>query len=276
MSTDASWPQAANLLTLVSNRGTSSEQVQKLYSSGLLADLLDANVDKVNREEFRKLLGLGPIFSTDKRGRFLITVTGLGLTGEEWLARLDAAGFKPTKWARDILTRPDYNEKHRLEPGKQYTVALMFGKKEFSTDAERTTANLRARGERDYGKSDDLRGELDLLIREAISDEQLERWEIYYIAVLHEPIVDSDGSPSILALDRDGGGRQVDAFWDFPGSYWSALEPSRSPSRNKHSGLRLLRPLWSWILSPLTPPFTHVVSERGFYFLNFSSFDIIK
>ncbi len=45
MSTDASWGQAANLLTLVSNKGTPAEQIQKLYYSGLLADLLDANVD---------------------------------------------------------------------------------------------------------------------------------------------------------------------------------------------------------------------------------------
>lgn len=58
MSTNASWQQAANLLTLVGNKGTPSEQIQKLYNSGLLADLLDANVDKVNRDEFRKVLGL--------------------------------------------------------------------------------------------------------------------------------------------------------------------------------------------------------------------------
>ena len=61
MSTDASWGQAANLLTLVSDKGTPAEQIQRLYSSGLLADLLDANVDEVNRDEFRKVLGLGPV-----------------------------------------------------------------------------------------------------------------------------------------------------------------------------------------------------------------------
>jgi len=64
MSTDASWKQAANLLTLVSNKGTPTGQIQKLYSSGLLADLLDANVDEVNRDEFRRVLGLGPVCKT--------------------------------------------------------------------------------------------------------------------------------------------------------------------------------------------------------------------
>ncbi len=221
MSTDASWQQAANLLTLVSNKGTPTGQIQKLYSSGLLSDLLDANVDEVNRDEFRKVLGLGPVYKTDKHGRFLITVTGLGLMGEEWLARFTSTGVKPTKWARDVLTRPDYDAKHRLEPGKQYMVALLFGKKEFDTDVERTTANLQVRGERDYGKSEDLRGELALLIREAISDEQLERWGIWYIAVLHETITDSNGDPSVLGSHRYGVGRQVSAYCGRPDDSWN-------------------------------------------------------
>lgn len=45
----------------MSNKGTPAEQIQRLYRSGLLADLLDANVDEVNRDEFRKVLGLGPV-----------------------------------------------------------------------------------------------------------------------------------------------------------------------------------------------------------------------
>lgn len=220
MSTDASWKQAANLLTLVSNKGTPTGQIQKLYSSGLLADLLDANVDEVNRDEFRGVLGLGPVYKMDKYGRPLITVTGLGLTGQAWLARFISTGVKPTKWARDVLTHPDYDAKHRLEPGKKYTVALLFCKKEFNTDIERTTANLQVRGERDYGKSEYLRGELTLLIQEAILNEQLRRWGIRYIVVLHETITDSDGRPSFLASDRDDDGPRVDAYYDRPGSDW--------------------------------------------------------
>lgn len=242
----ATLKQAKQTLNLIGQQEPSVEDMNVLHA-GYLTYLIRAIKAGVipPSDQFHELIGLGPLFRTDKHGRILITVTGLGLTGEEWLARLDAAGFKPTKRARDVLTRPDYNEKHRLESGKQYTVALMFGKKEFATDTERTTANLRARGERDYGKFDDLRGELALLIREAISDGQLERWDIYYIAVLHEPILDSGGSSRVLVSDRDDGGRQVCAYWVGPGDYWDGVAPSRSPSRNKHFGLRLLRPLGS-------------------------------
>jgi hypothetical protein len=221
-----SFPQVTKLYDTLVQKGVTPEVFQeRLLGEGRIADVAEACVVGTipSREEFRKLLGLGPLYKTDKHGRFLITVTGLGLTGEEWLARFTSTGVKPTKWARDVLTRPDYDAKHRLEPGKQYTVALLFGKKEFDTDVERTTANLRARGERDYGKSDDLRGELALLIREAISDEQLERWRIDYTAVLHEPIISSVGGPHVLGSGRRGGGPRLGTFWGNPANEWRGL-----------------------------------------------------
>ncbi len=213
MSTNASWQQAAHLLTLVSNKGLPIDQIQRLYSSGLLSDLLDADVGSVNRDEFRKVLGLGPIYRRDRHGRILITVTGCGLTGEEWLARFQATGVKPTRLANDVLMRSDYNDKHRLKPGKQYTVALMFVWEESSNaDGFRITADdFRQRAERDYGISEDLCGELVLLLREVISDEELERWGIWYVEVPHQSIIDSYGDPMGLTLSRCDSGYLVDA-----------------------------------------------------------------
>ncbi|MGB4834167.1 MAG: hypothetical protein WBP40_04005 [Candidatus Moraniibacteriota bacterium] len=218
-----SFPQVTKLYDTLVQKGVTPEVFQeRLLGEGRIADVAEACVAGTipPRDEFRKLLGLGPLYKTDKHGRILVTLTGRGWTNEEWSKHGETGGMNFTKWARDILGKPDYNEKHRLEPGKQYTVALMFGKKEFVTDAERTTANLRIRGERDYGKSNDLRGELTLLLREAISDEQLERWDIYYIAVLHEPILASDGNPYILASGRYVDGQQVGAFCAGPGISW--------------------------------------------------------
>lgn len=216
----ASLRQAKHTLNLIGQQDPTSKNMEVLHA-GYLTDLMQAIKQGIipARDQFHAMIGLGPLFKTDKYGRILITVTGLGLMGAEQLLRLEVGGFKPTKWARDVLMQPDYDAKHRLEPGKQYTVALMFGKKEFDTDAKRTTANLQALGERDYGKSDNLRGELVLLIREAISDEQMEHWGIRYIAVLHETI-DSDGRATILASDRFGGGRQVSAYYVSPGNDW--------------------------------------------------------
>jgi len=54
--------QGAKVLELILQKGTPAEQMQDLLQSGLLADLLDANVDSVNREDFRTLLGLAKLF----------------------------------------------------------------------------------------------------------------------------------------------------------------------------------------------------------------------
>jgi hypothetical protein len=56
--------QALHFFTLVDQKGTPDEQLQALYSSGLIADLLDADVSNVNRDEFRRVLGLKPLIPT--------------------------------------------------------------------------------------------------------------------------------------------------------------------------------------------------------------------
>lgn len=56
---DATLNQAAKILTLFGD--TPCEQVQALLASGLLADLRDANVAEVERDAFRKLVGLKPL-----------------------------------------------------------------------------------------------------------------------------------------------------------------------------------------------------------------------
>lgn len=58
---EATLAQASHLLTMIKQKGVPAEQLQDLFESGLLADLLDANVDEVKRDEFRKVLGLTPV-----------------------------------------------------------------------------------------------------------------------------------------------------------------------------------------------------------------------
>lgn len=52
--------QARKVLDLIVDKGIPEEQLQKLLESGLLADLLYANVDVVDRSEFRRIIGLKP------------------------------------------------------------------------------------------------------------------------------------------------------------------------------------------------------------------------
>ena len=55
---EATLKQAGKVLELIGQKETPCEQLQKLLGSGLFSDLLDANVDSVNRDIFRESIGL--------------------------------------------------------------------------------------------------------------------------------------------------------------------------------------------------------------------------
>lgn len=156
-----------------------------------------------------------------KIDRVTFTVTGLGLTSAEWITRLEADGHKLSDWARDILTKPDYDRNHHLEAGKEYKVTLVFGK-EVRKDQERTTANLKDLALREFGEQavTGLKGELALLIREKFTNAELEAMGLWYITVLHEPIIDSGGGANVLDSGRRDGGSYVGADYGRPNDRW--------------------------------------------------------
>lgn len=55
---EATLAQGNQVLNLILQKKASSEKIQKLIASGLLSDLLDADLDRVERLGFRKILGL--------------------------------------------------------------------------------------------------------------------------------------------------------------------------------------------------------------------------
>lgn len=135
------------------------------------------------------------------------TVTGLGLTAKEMQEREESRGHTLSDYAKDVLSKPDYDKNHRLEAGKEYTMVLVYGK-EIRKDSSRTTANLKAHARRELGEqaTNGLKGELALLIREKFTNAELEAMGIWCIAVLHEPIIDSGGDPRVLRSGRSDGG----------------------------------------------------------------------
>ena len=57
----ATLPQARKLLELIAINHVSEKQLQQLFESGLLTDLIVANVSKVDRATFIRVLG-GPVY----------------------------------------------------------------------------------------------------------------------------------------------------------------------------------------------------------------------
>ncbi len=201
-------------------------------SAGLTAGQLNAGVKIIGGHDAFLSLLRGELVVTKvaaavtqaaalKPDRITFTVVGTGLSGAEWLARLEAGGHKVSDWARDILSRPDYDASHRLEAGKVYTLALVRGS-EISKVSNRTTSALQAIGVRDYGPQAvvGLKGELALLICEKFTNEELKKMGLEYIAVLHTPLVVSNGNPSVLSVNRDDGDSWVSASYGYSRNRW--------------------------------------------------------
>jgi hypothetical protein len=192
-------------------------------------DKLQGNESALWFAAFKRFLRKeNPWDGATKKERITFTVTGLGLTGTEWITRLEYNGHELSSWANNIITKPDYDQNHRLEAGKEYKVTLVFGK-EIKKDKDRSTANLKAIAIRELGEQavTDLKGELALLIRERFSNLELEAMGVGYIAVLHEPIIDSGGGVDVLNSGRNGNKSLVNAddggrpsrLWNYIGAF---------------------------------------------------------
>lgn len=144
-----------------------------------------------------------------------LPVKTLGLTGPQWIMRLEKDGYRVSSYAKDVLNSPDYKP---MKKGVQVELAFVSVKdmgKEWATTAE-IQAYAASKG---YEMPTP---EIALLVREAMSDADMEALGVWYVAVLHAPIKDADGDPRVLNADRGGGGRWVSACWGGPGRRWAA------------------------------------------------------
>lgn len=86
----ATFGQATHFLALVGQKKPTLEGLKALYESGLLADLLEADVTRVDREAFRRLLCLNPL-------EFRITVD-YGMSFQQMV------GVGKYDWVNDNIT----------------------------------------------------------------------------------------------------------------------------------------------------------------------------
>src|SRR3989344_310817 len=138
-----------------------------------------------------------------------ITLTSDGTTGEQWVTRLEKQNFRLGDYAKQVLRSSAFVP----TTGVNYRVAIIKGT-EFQ-DEERVTSHLReVAASRGYATP---HPEVACLLREKLSDQELEAMGLWWLVTMHKPINDSDGSPYLLSAHRDGDGRWLDAYCDRPG-----------------------------------------------------------
>jgi hypothetical protein len=213
--------------TIVQGMGLALSIVQILDEERLASGISDEEFHKLAKPEGRVLIrkfvqllaeNTPKNFTKNQHGHYVVTVTGLDLTGAEESSRLESKGFRIGTYARQILTSTksdSYDRNHRLEAGRKYQVVLVPGRE---VRGKRTTADLQAYAKK-FGYAVPKAGIIPR-VREGISDEQMKEMDIWYIAGLHDPIKDSGGFPSVLDLHRYADGSWLRARWGNPANEW--------------------------------------------------------
>jgi len=150
---------------------------------------------------------------TEKDGVVYFSVTSDGVTGEEWITRLESKGFRAGDYVKNVLRSKGF----KPTAGITYEVAVLKG--ELFSDSERITKNIRKDAKN--RKFTTPNAEVACLIREKFSDKELEAVGLYWIVVMHEPIKDSGGDPRLLGASRRGDGSWLGAYCGSPGDKWS-------------------------------------------------------
>src|SRR3989344_207226 len=140
-------------------------------------------------------------------------VTMDGRTGEQFIATLESANYNVGDYAKQLLR----SDKFVSTNGKTYKLVVMKGE-EFE-DNDRITSKIRDEAKKRGYLTPPV--EVAPLLRELVSDEELEQMGLYWLIVMHEPITASDGYPKVLGIDRDDKGRWLSACGGYSGSGWS-------------------------------------------------------
>jgi len=140
------------------------------------------------------------------------TLTTPGLTGTQWITRLEKGNYNISSYAKQLLLSPDFIS-------SKTTCEIVIVKCSDVGKEYPTTKEIRA-----YAKAQGYltpSPELACIIRETISDEEIKEMGLWYIVAMHEPIKNSVGDPSLLDSYRADDGRWLSANYGRPDDMWS-------------------------------------------------------
>ena len=146
-------------------------------------------------------------------------VTSDGRNGHQFIEVMEFNRFDLGKWAKNCMTvgrDAQGNLVVTSDSGQVYKPVVIKGE-EFEDD-ERITSNIRkvVAGMKCLTPP----WWLAPLLREAMSDEEIEALGLDWLIVMHEPITDSDGSLLLLGLNRFDAGRGLGAYDGYPTPRW--------------------------------------------------------
>jgi hypothetical protein len=139
-------------------------------------------------------------------------VTSDGRNGEQFVADFMKERYNVSESATELLR----DKAFVATSGVTYKLVVIMGD-EFEDD-QRTNQNIWAEGERRGYLKPTV--EQAALLREAISDEEIERMRLWAFIVMHEPIMDSNGRPHLFGGHRSRDGRWLFVYDGSPTRKW--------------------------------------------------------
>lgn len=145
----------------------------------------------------------------EKDGVITFSVTSDGTTGEAWITRLEAKGFRLSGYAKSVLR----SQKFQPTNGATTQVAVLKGM--LFNDNDRSTSTVRTEATR--RNLEKPNAEVACLIREKFTDEEIEAMGLIWLVTMHEPI---EGT-RILGMSRCVDGQWLDVFYHESDRPWN-------------------------------------------------------
>lgn len=194
-----------------------------LKAAGVMWEIIQALVNEVlslggDDNSLRRILTNGKLrrelalLVVSKAKELWESLTSIGKTGEEWITRLEGKGFRVGNYAKKLLRSAAFTTTN----GTVYARIVIKGE-EFPTDAARTNEAIRALAKSRGYLTPPI--EVAPLLRESITDQEIEAMGLYALIVMHEPVADAGGL-NLLGVSRSGGGQWLFACFGGPQSQW--------------------------------------------------------
>lgn len=175
----------------------------------------------------QRVIKRGP-FPLNKYGHPVVTFMGRHLTGVEEVACLASDQLEVEGDAEYLFTRSgEYDRAHRIEE-RLYRVALMPSSA-LGQGVLCTTDNVRACAT-SFGYGKPFAGMMPRIC-ELVSDEQMVALKTYFLAIIHDPIGDAIGHPSVFQLRRGYTRQVLEASWETPMKQWYGAVTFAYPMR---------------------------------------------
>ncbi len=152
----------------------------------------------------------------EEDGVIYFSVTSDGTTGPKWTTRLVEKGFCLSDGAKQILQSPNFKQT------KGVTTEIAVLKGSLWNESNRNTKNIRAKAQK--RKLLPPNAEVACLIREKFTNKELEAMGLVWVAIMHEPIKESDDDSGLLGVDRSDDSSALGASWGKPLGTWYACD----------------------------------------------------